>query len=112
MYFGRLTIATAKEGEKQRVTDILDRLALHYRRQKGSIAQFCFYHNTEDNRVFKVAVWKSMDMANHAAQDPESLALRSQLLQFTDGHPEELALDMSKGSGLGVDRAEIVSKGV
>jgi quinol monooxygenase YgiN len=105
MYYGRLTIATAKEGEKQRVADILDRLAAHYRRQKGSIAQFCFFHSIEDNRVFKVAIWKDRDTADHAAQSADSMALRSQLLQFTEEHPEELSLDMTKSSGLGVERA-------
>jgi quinol monooxygenase YgiN len=112
MYYGRLTIATAKEGEKKRVADILDRLAVHYRKQKGAIAQFCFYHDAEEERVFKVAVWKDKASADHAAQDPESLALRSQLLQFTEGHPEELGLDMTDGSGLGMDRAAIVSRGI
>ena len=101
MYYGRISIAQPRPGEEKRVTEIIDELTNLYRKIDGCIAQYSMLHPL-DGRVFKVGIWTDKVSADHAASRDEIMAIRAHLLEATVTHPEELTLEVTDASGLGV----------
>lgn len=102
MLYGRLTLVQPKHGEEKRVEEIIDRLTQLYRGKEGCVAQYAMAHRP-DGRIAKVGIWKDKASADHAAVSDETMALRSHLIEAAEGQPEELALDVTAASGLGVE---------
>ncbi|MGE3961774.1 MAG: hypothetical protein AB7F65_08855 [Dehalococcoidia bacterium] len=92
--FVRVSYMHPKEGQEDRLKDILHKLSDHYHDQPGYEGGWILNPyakaKAEDRRWGRVGLWATDDAAEHAAQTEHSMALRSELARIVveDSHYE------------------------
>ena len=92
MYIVRQTSVNPQPGRKERVEEILDALEAHYATLPGYGLGFRYkLVGGTSGEIGRIAVWRSHENADHAAQNTHSQALRSELnLVITEEHQEHM----------------------
>ncbi len=62
-----------------KVGALLDKLQAHYSILPGYVLGFRYRPTDDPEELGRIAVWRCLEDADHAAQDPHVIALRSQL---------------------------------
>lgn len=92
--FVRISYMHPKEGQEQRLKDVLQKLSTFYREQPGYLGGYIlnpYEHAPQaEKRWGRVGVWESEDAAERAAQVEHTMALRSEIGRIVeeDSHNE------------------------
>lgn len=86
--FIRISYMHPREGQEDRLKDVLLKLSAFYREQNGYQGGYILnpYEGAEtpDRRWGRVGLWDNVDAAEHAAQAEHSMALRSELFRIVE----------------------------
>ncbi|MBI2171285.1 MAG: hypothetical protein HYU30_04590 [Chloroflexi bacterium] len=94
MRIARQTIVHPTAGMTQRVEAVLDELESTYSTFPGYILGFRYKSHTMVGPVGRLAIWRSLDDANHASGNTHVQALRSQLNNLIQGEHVEHVLEV------------------
>lgn len=92
--FVRISYMHPKEGQEERLRELLQKLSAYYRDQSGYQGGYILNPyagaQAEDRRWGRVGFWETVDNAERAAQAEHSMALRSELARIVveDSHYE------------------------
>jgi len=92
--FVRVSHMNAKDGQEDRLVELLNQLSTFYREQGGYLGGYILspYPSapTDARRFGRVGAWETQDAAEDAAQHSRALALRSELTRIVeeDSHHE------------------------
>ncbi len=91
MRIARQTIVHPKAGMTERTESILDELEAAYAHLPGYILGFRYKTEGSKDEIGRIAVWRSQEDANHAAQNTHIQAIRARLTRIIeDGHEEHV----------------------
>ncbi len=86
--FVRVSHMQPKDGQENRLTEVLTKLSAFYREQKGYLGGYIlspYPAATGDARRFgRVGAWETQDAAEEAAQQEHAMALRAELTRIVD----------------------------
>lgn len=94
MLFVRVSHMKPKQGQQQRLIELLDKLSAYYREQPGYISGYILspYEGAGDDvmRWGRVGLWETAGSAEDAAQQEHAMALRAELTRIVeeDSHYE------------------------
>src|SRR5439155_23774012 len=71
----RVSLMRARNGEEQRVHDLLDRLITYYAEQQGYVTGYRLEPTEPEGYIGRIGVWESAEDADRAAQTEHDLAL-------------------------------------
>ena len=83
-FYVRLSLVTAKPGEEERVSQMMDGLLEFLATQPGYVRGYKLIRTYPDPRTGRITVWKSEQDADHAAQTQHILSVRSELMQLVE----------------------------
>lgn len=89
MAYIRISISTPKEGSRDRVLELEDRLLASFKDHDGFRSA---YRLTSSTQVGRVSIWDAEANADAAANSQHTLSLRSELMPLL-AHSQEMAFD-------------------
>ncbi|MBI4199442.1 MAG: hypothetical protein HY535_03085 [Chloroflexi bacterium] len=79
MAIARQTVVRHLPGAAKKVEDVLDRLEAHYATFPGYMFGFRYQPTDDAGEMGRIALWRSLADADHAAQQTHTIALRAEL---------------------------------
>jgi quinol monooxygenase YgiN len=100
MAYVRVSIMQPKPGQEARARELIAQLVAYYEQQPGYVRGYRLDHLDSSGRLGRIGVWVSEQDANHAAQTPHDLALRSELnLVVAEGGHQEYSFEGTESLG-------------
>ena len=86
----RVSLATPKPGNEERVSQLMDDMLTFLPSQPGYVRGYKILSGDPEGRLGRIGVYESEAAADHAAQTDHILAVRSELMQLIeeDSHSE------------------------
>jgi quinol monooxygenase YgiN len=89
MPYVRLSIATPRKGDEERLIEIMRRLSKLAADQEGCLESFVMRPHDDSGEVARIAIYADESSAEHAANNQSVMALRSEMHLISEpGHEE------------------------
>jgi quinol monooxygenase YgiN len=83
-FYVRLSLMNPKPGNERRVSELIDKIIEYLPSQPGYIRGYKLVSGDPQGRIGRIAVYRSEQDADNAAQTQHILSIRSELLQLVE----------------------------